>query len=134
MPKENQHLFPAVGQKITVEDKETCSIHDVIVGSQYRLAMSSWYSEHKEVRPGDTVVFERNNSHITVSVQKTGRQTAGTGTIDRSGIRKSILDEAISILSKVEDESRPARICMGDKRFSVEWGEDIKETEIIIGG
>ena len=138
VPKEKQHLFSAVGQKITVEDKETGSIYDVAVGSQYRLGMRSWYSKHNEVRPGDIIVFEQKNSHISVSVlpskASSQEKVAGLDKMNRSNIRKDVLDAAINVLSRVEDGTVPGRIRMGDKRFSVEWGEDVKETEIIIGG
>ena len=52
VPKEKHSLFPQIGGKLQVTDESTQSIHNVIIGSQCRLSLSSWYQQHQEACAG----------------------------------------------------------------------------------
>jgi hypothetical protein len=40
----------------------------------------------------------------------------------------------MEVLSGAEDDSHPARIRLGENSLSIEWGDSIEQTEIIISG
>ena len=73
IPKQKWHLFPKVGQSLVILDSEAGCVYEVVVGSQYRLGMASWYREHDEVRPGDEIVFWKENGNMRVDVSRPKR-------------------------------------------------------------
>jgi len=137
VPKEKQPMFPAIGQTIKITDEQTGSTYDVLVGTQYRLCMRRWYDEHKNVRPGDVIAFRKQDGKMNVSVSPgegsdpaRGRSAHG---IDSSSIRKQVLDIAMEVLTGIEDGTIRARIVMKENSFSVEWGDGITDSEVVIG-
>jgi len=68
VPKEKWSLFPKVGETVVIQDPNAGSIYEVIIGSQYRLAMGSWYGQHPEVQPGDEIIFEKVNGNMRVDL------------------------------------------------------------------
>jgi len=71
VPRSKWHFFGGVGNIITIKDGQDGSDCRVTVGSQYRLRMSDWYSRHKDVEPGDEIVFEQTDGTISVRVVST---------------------------------------------------------------
>ncbi len=137
VPKEKQPMFPAIGQTVKISDEQTGSTYDVLVGTQYRLCMRCWYDEHKNVRPGDEIIFQKHDGKMNVSVKPgegshlaRGRRAHG---VNSGHIRKQVLDIAMDILTGIEDGTIRARVVMCDNSFSVEWGEGITDSEVIIG-
>ena len=137
VPKEKQPMFPAIGQTVKISDEQTGSTYDILVGTQYRLCMRRWYDEHKNVRPGDVIVFRKQDGKMNVSVSPGDGRGPGKGRsahgIDSSRIRKQVLDIAMEVLTGVEDGTIMARVIMKENSFSVEWGDGITDSEVVIG-
>lgn len=137
VPKEKQPMFPAIGQTLMITDEQSGSAYDVLVGTQYRLCMSRWYDDHKEARPGDEIVFRKQDGMMSVAVSPDDGRDPARGSspqgIDSSGIRRQVLDIAMEVLTGIEDGTIKARVVMKDNSFSVEWGDGITESEVVIG-
>ena len=137
VPKEKQAMFPAIGQTVTITDEQSGSSYDVLVGTQYRLCMRGWYDEHKNVRPGDVIVFRKQDGKMNVTVSPSDGRDPVRGSsphgIDSSRIRRQVLDIAMEVLTGIEDGTIKARVVMKGNSFSVEWGDGITESEVVIG-
>lgn len=70
VPRDKWHLFPKVGETVIIQDARDGSIYEVIVGSQYRLGMASWYRQHSEIGPGDEIVFRKENGNVRVDAAR----------------------------------------------------------------
>jgi hypothetical protein len=68
VPIEKREYFPAVGHLIRIQDAKDSSCYDVLVGSQHRLGMKSWYHDHSGIRAGDEIIFEQANGTMRVDV------------------------------------------------------------------
>ena len=138
VPKEKQPLFPKVGEKLDVKDNETASVHTVTVLSQYRLGMPSFYDEHKGIQAGDTIVFQLDNGGMSVSIEAKTTSKSVNPFERRPGklsiFEGKVLDLIITALANIEDGGIEARVTVGDTGITVEWGDHIKSTEIILRG
>ena len=136
VPKEKQHLFPKIGEKLAVTDKETGSVHDAVMLSQYRLGMPSWYAENKGIQAGDTIVFRQDNGNVSVSIEPKRRSNSANLFERRAGklsvFEGRVLDLIITAFADIEDGGIAARVTVGDTGITVEWGDHIKTTEIIL--
>ncbi len=68
VPKSKWDFFGRIWNTLTIRDGQDGSACRMTVGSQYRLMMSDWYSRHKDVEPGDEIVFEQTDETISVRV------------------------------------------------------------------
>jgi len=68
VPKGKWFYFGRVGNNIAMQDSADGSTCSVMVGSQYRLGMRSWYSRHRKIKPGDEIIFEQTNGTISIKV------------------------------------------------------------------
>jgi hypothetical protein len=68
VPKSKWGFFGRVWNTMTIKDGQDGSACRITVGSQYRLMMSDWYSRHKDVGPGDEIVFEQTDGTMSVRV------------------------------------------------------------------
>ncbi len=134
VPKGKQRMFPKVGQKLTVKDEETGTVHEIVVGSQCRLIMPSWYGKHKGIREGDVIKIRRDNGSSSISIIR--RKT--TDPFERKGGKLSIMegrvfDLIIDALAEIEEGGVQAIVNVGQNGISIEWGKSIRSTEIILG-
>jgi hypothetical protein len=137
IPKNKQHLFPGIGRKLILKDDLTSSIHEAIVGSQYRLIIPSWYEEHDGVQAGDTITFHHENGNISINIEPK-RMTKTANLFERQGGKLSIfegrvLDLIIEAFAEIESGGIPAKVQVTQTGIVVEWGNHIKTTEIILG-
>ena len=137
IPKDKQHLFPRIGEKLTFKDELTGSTHEAIVGSQYRMRMPSWYEEHNGVRAGDTITFRYDNGNVSVNIEPK-RLTKPVNVFERIGGKPSIfegrvLDLIIEAFAEIENGGIPAKVRIAQDGITVEWGDHIKITEIYLG-
>jgi hypothetical protein len=137
IPKDKQHLLPGVGEKLTLKDELTGSIHDAIIGSQYRVRIPSWYEEHTGVQAGDTITFRCDNGTVRVDIEPK-RMIKAINVFERRGGRLSIfegrvLDLIIEAFAEIENGGIPAKVTVTQNGIIVEWGDDIKTTEITLG-
>lgn len=137
IPKDKQYLLPGIGSKLTLKDGVTGSIHEAIIGSQYRIQIPSWYEEHSRVQAGDTITFRCDNSTIRVDIEPK-RMIKAINKFERRGGRLSIfegrvLDLIIEAFSEIENGGIPAKVTVTQNGITVVWGEDIKATEITLG-
>lgn len=137
IPKDKQHMFPGIGKKLTLKDELTGSMHEAIVGSQYRLRMPSWYEEHNGVQAGDTITLRQKNGTMSVDIEPK-RMTKSVNVFERRGGRLSIfegkvLDLIIEAFAEMESGGIAAKVKVTKNGIIVEWGDHIKTTEIILG-
>ena len=137
LPKNKQHLFPKVGSKLSAKDEQTGSSFELIVGSQYRLQMPTWYDKHKEIKPGDMISFKLDNGLVSVNkvVNTTGSPINMFERRDGkvSILEGKVLDIIVEALAGIEVGDYPATVKVGQNGILIEWGPHIKETEITLG-
>ena len=68
VPKAKRFYLGRVGNTIAMQDAADGSTCSVAVGSQYRLGMRNWYSQHSRVKSGDEIIFEQTNGTISIRV------------------------------------------------------------------
>lgn len=137
IPKDKQHLFPGIGEKLTLKDELTGSLYEAIVGSQYRIRMPSWYEEHNGVQAGDIITFRYDDGKISVNIEPK-RMTKSVNVFERRGGRLSIfegrvLDLIIEAFAEIENNGIVAKVRVAQNGITVEWGDHIKSTEITLG-
>jgi len=137
IPKDKQHLFPGIGEKLTLRDELTGSMHEAIVGSQYRVRMQRWYEEHNGVQAGDTITLRQKNGTMSVNIEPK-RMTKSVHMFERRGGRLSIfegrvLDLIIEAFAEIENNGIAAKVRVAQNGITVEWGDHIKSTEITLG-
>jgi hypothetical protein len=137
VPKDKQHLLPGIGEKLILKDELTGSMHNTIVGSQYRIRMPSWYEEHGGVKAGDTITIQQKNGIMSVNIEPKG-MVRSTHLFERRGGKLSILegrvlDLIIEAFAEIENGGIPATVRVDHNGIQVEWGDHIKSTEITLG-
>ena len=137
IPKDKQHLFPGIGEKLTLKDELTSSMHEAIVGSQYRVRVPSWYEEHNGVQAGDMITLRQKNGTMSVNIESK-RMTKSVHMFERRGGKLSILegrvlDLIIEAFAKIENGGITAKVRVDQNGIVVEWGDQIKTTEITLG-
>lgn len=137
IPKDKQHLFPGIGESLTLEDELTGSMHEVIIGSQYRIRMPGWYEEHNGVQAGDTITLRQKNGTMSVNIEPK-RMTKAAHMFERRGAKLSILegrvlDLIIEAFAEIENGGIIAKVLVDQNGIVVEWGDHIKSTEITLG-
>lgn len=136
-PKRPSIIFPAVGQKFTAQHEKTGTMYSITVGSQYRLLMHAWFAEHSEIRPGDTITFLKNNG--TISLKLTAKDISQA--VDMFARKKGglsifegkVFDLVIQALADIENGGINAVVRVNETGISIEWGNNIKSTKIILG-
>lgn len=137
VPKAKRTMFPDVGRKLVVHDGDTGSSHEVQVGSQCRLIMHSWYGEHKGIREGDLVKFQSSNGSVSIGI--VAKKTTNPGFMfERKGNRLSQMESKVfgqikDAVRKIERGDIAAIVKVGERGISIEWGRNIKSTEVTIG-
>ncbi len=137
IPKDKQYLFPSMGEKLTVRDEKKGSVYEVVVGSQCRLVMHAWYGDHPGIRAGDVIAFWQDDG--SMSVMLTPKKVSNpVRMFERRKGRLSIfegkvLDLVVQALADIEDGGIPAIVRVGETGISIEWGDHIKSTKIILG-
>ena len=137
IPKDKQLLFPGIGEKLILNDELTGSIHETIIGSQYRIRMPSWYEEHNGVQAGDTITLRQDNGTLSVNIEPK-RMTKSAYMFERRGGRLSIfegrvLDLIVEAFAEIENNGIAAKVRVTQNGITVEWGDHIKSTEITLG-
>ena len=137
LPKNKQHMFPNVGSKLSAKDEQTGLSHEITVGSQYRLQMPTWYDNHKEIKPGDMITFKLDNGLMSVN-KIASTPVSPVNMFERREGRVSILegkvlDLIVEALAGIEVGDYPATVKVGQNGILIEWGPNIKETEITLG-
>ena len=137
IPKDKQHLFPGIGEKFTLKDELTGSMHEAIVGSQYRVTMSSWYEEHNGVQAGDTITIRQKNGTMSVNIEPK-RMAKSVHMFARQRGKLSILegrvlDLIIEAFAEIENGGIIAKVRVDQNGIVVEWGNHVESTEITLG-
>jgi hypothetical protein len=137
IPKERQHLFPPVGGKLVLRDDKTGSTHEVAVGSQCRLVMHTWFTEHPEIRAGDTTTFSHDNGAMSLKLTSKRISRAAEMFERRKGglsiFEGKVLDLVIQALADIEKGGIDAIVRVSATGISIEWGKHIRSTKIILG-
>ena len=137
IPKEKHHLFLPVGGKIAAQEEKSGLKHSIIVGSQCRLVMHSWFEKHPEICAGDAITFQRDNG--VVNLKLTARKISRVAEMferkkgSLSIFEGKVLDLVIQALADIEKGGIDAIVRVGKTGISVEWGKHIKSTKIILG-
>jgi hypothetical protein len=99
--------------------------------------MPSWYEEHNGVQAGDMVTLRQKNGTMSVNIESK-RMIKSVHMFERRGGKLSILegrvlDLIIEAFAKIENGGITAKVRVDQNGIIVEWGDQIKTTEITLG-
>jgi hypothetical protein len=117
IPRAKTNLFPPKGVEFELVDGK--SKHRVKMDAQSRLRMPGWFRQHKTVKPGDEIVFNKQDGTWTVSLSRL------FSTPD-----EQILDWASEAIEAIKNGEIFGIIRFGGGKFSLEIGNHVKKTEI----
>ena len=120
IPRAKTTLFPTKGVEFDLIDDRTR--HRVKMDAQSRLRMASWFRQHKTVKPGDEVTFSKQNGTLRISLSRSFSKPD-----------EQILDWASEVIEAIKEGEISVVIRFGSGRFSLEIGDHIKKTEIVVG-
>jgi hypothetical protein len=120
IPRDKTSLFPAQGVEFDLVDEKTK--YPAKMDAQSRLRMSSWFRQHKTVKPGDEVTFFKQNGTMRLSLSRTFSRP-----------EKETFDWALEVIEAIRDGEIHGVIRLNGKGFDVEIGDHIKKTEVVVG-
>ncbi len=120
IPRDKTSLFPTPGVEFDLVDEKTR--HTAKMDNQSRLRMSSWFRQHRTVKPGDEVTFYRQNGTMRISLSRSFSRP-----------EKETFDWALEVIEAIRDGEIHGVIRLNGSGFSVEIGDHIKKTEVVVG-
>jgi len=69
VPKNKKDLFPNPGVLFDLYDGKT--IYKVKLDRLHRIRLAQWFANHTEVKPGDEIIFSKENGTMHISLGKT---------------------------------------------------------------
>jgi len=70
VPKNRKDLFPSPGVLFDLSDEK--NTYKVRLDRLHRIRLSKWFANHPEVKPGDEVIFSKENGAMHISLSKAG--------------------------------------------------------------
>jgi len=120
IPRSKAALFPDPGVEFDVLDKKTA--YRAKMDKQSRLRMASWFQQHRTIKPGDEVTFYRQNGTMRISLSRSFSRP-----------EKETYEWAQEVIEAIRDGEIHGIVRMNKDGFSVEIGEHVKETQVVLG-
>jgi hypothetical protein len=119
IPRSKKALFPAPGVEFELLDGRAS--YQAKMDNQSRLRMPGWFRQHRTVKPGDEVSFYKQNGTMRVSLSRQFSRPA-----------KETFAWALEVIEAIRDGEVEGIFRFEKNGFSVEIGEHVKETQIIL--
>ena len=120
IPRAKKELFPQRGIEFDLLEGKT--IYKAKMDNQFRIRLATWFRRHPTIKAGDQITFFKENGKMRIALSK-----------NFSKPDKGALDWAKEVLEAIGDREVHGTIRMNKNGFTVEIGEHIKETQIILG-
>ena len=121
VPRAKKDLFPPPDQEFDLHEGE--AVHKAKVDRQYRLRVPSFFRRHRSIKQGDEVTLSSHNGRIYIALSSRGL----------TGPEKGIFAWAREVLDSIEIDEVQGIIQTTRSGFTVEIGEHIKQTQIVVG-
>jgi len=118
IPSTKRTLFPSPGVEFELIEGQTP--HKGKLDSQFRFRASSFFQHHRSLKPGDEVTFLKENGHMRISLSRYFSKP-----------ENKTFSWAHEVLDAIKDSEIDGIVTVTRKGFSVEIGDQIKETQII---
>ena len=119
IPREKKGFFPPPNTRFDLVDGNIT--HQAILDRQFRLRAVSWFRQHRSLKAGDEVTFYKENSLIRISILRSFSKP-----------QNESFTWMHDVLNAISDREINGTICLNDHGFSVEIGDHINETQIIV--
>ncbi len=119
IPRSKKALFPAVGVEFDLLEGKT--IYKGRMDNQSRLRLSEWFRQHRSLKPGDEVTFHRQNGTMRISLSRSFSRP-----------EKETFTWALEVIEAIRDGEVDGIIRINKGGFSVEIGEHVRVTQIVI--
>jgi len=120
IPRAQKGLFPQRG--IEFDLLEGRIVYKAKMDNQFRIRLADWFRRHPTIKAGDEVTFRKDNGKIRIGLSK-----------NFSEPERGALDWAQEVLEAIRDGEIHGAIRMSRNGFTVEIGEHVKETQIVLG-
>ena len=120
IPRSKTTLFPAPGVEFDLLEAKMA--YRVKMDKQSRLRMARWFKQHRTIKPGDEVTFYRQNGTMRVSLSRSFSRP-----------EKETYEWVQEVVEAIRDGEIHGIIRMNKDGFSVEIGEHVKETQVVLG-
>jgi hypothetical protein len=119
IPRSKKNLFPASGVEFDLLEGKTT--YKGKMDSQSRLRLAEWFRQHRSLKPGDEVTFTKQNGIIRISLSRSFSRP-----------EKETFEWTLEVIEAIRDGEVDGVIRINKKGFSIEIGEHIKETQIVV--
>jgi hypothetical protein len=119
LPRDKKGAFPAPGVEFDILEGNT--VHRAKLDNQFRLRARSWFRQHCAVKAGDEITLYKDNGSIKISLSRSFSKP-----------ENETFDWAHDVLNAITAGEIHGRVKVSKNGFSVDIGEQIKETEIIL--
>ena len=120
IPRSKKALFPAAGVEFDLLEGKT--IYRGRMDNQSRLRLAEWFRQHRNLKPGDEVTFHRQNGTMRISLSRSFSRP-----------EKETFSWALEVIEAIRDGEIDGIIRIDKGGFSVEIGEHVRETQIVVG-
>jgi hypothetical protein len=120
IPRAKKDLFPERGVEFNLLEGKT--IYKAKMDNQFRIRLATWFRRHPTTKAGDQIAFFKENGKIRIALSK-----------NFSKPDRGALDWAKEVLEAIGDGEVHGTVRTSKNGFTVEIGEHIKETQIILG-
>lgn len=119
IPRSKKALFPAPGVEFDLlEGKIT---YKGKMDNQSRLRLAEWFRQHRSLKPGDEVIFHKQNGTMKISLSRSFSRP-----------EKETFEWTIEVIEAIRDGEVDGIIRINKKGFYVEIGKHIKKTQIVV--
>ena len=119
LPRDKKANFPSPGVEFDMlEGKAT---YRARLDKQFRLRAPSWFHQHRAVKAGDEITISKDNGSIKISLSRSFSKP-----------ENETFDWAHEVIDAIKNGEIDGIIRINGKGFSVEIGEHVKETQIIL--
>lgn len=120
IPRKLKHLFPSPGLEFDLLEGKTA--YKAKVDNQFRIRLAPWFRRHATIKAGDQVSFSKKNGKIHITLSKNFTEP-----------EKGTLDWAQEVIEAIREGEVQGIIRIKKNGFTVEIGEHVKETQIMVG-
>ena len=120
IPRSKKALFPSPGVEFDLWEGKTT--YKAKMDNQSRLRVATWFRQHRSIKEGDEVTFLKEDGKIYVALSKNFLEPT-----------KGVINWAQEVIEAIKDGEVHGIIRMNKKGFTVEIGDHIKKTQIILG-
>jgi len=119
IPRRLKHNFPSPEVEFDLWEGKT--LYRVKVDKQFRIRLASWFRQHPTIKAGDQVTFLKENGKMRIALVK-----------NFSEPQRGTLDWGQEVIQAIKDGEIHGIIRITQNGFTVEIGEHIKETQIVV--